>query len=115
MISFLSNFFADPLYYLGYVFALCAGLAFVLFLRGFLSGFGHVLKQDGNVEHMEHYRVRAIWGVLLLTVFFGVWEILRWISSWFGYGSVSEATIVIAVLTFFFLLWRILFGKKGDH
>lgn len=69
--------FSHPLYSLGVLFSLAAGAAFATFLGGFLSGIGHVFTIDHNDKHMEHARMRAVWGVLLLIALFILWELVR--------------------------------------
>ena len=117
MIAYLSNFLADPLYYSGYLFAFGGAMGFIIFLRGFLSGFGHSLRQDGNVEHMDHYRTRAAWGVLIMAYTFALWEFLRWALSWFGYGAVNGVVVFAAVLGIIFTLWKLFLAKPaaGGH
>ena|ERR1700722_16803121 len=115
MIPLLSNFLADPLYYIGYLFAFGGTVGFLLFLRGFFTGISHVIKQDGHAEHMDHYRTRAVWGVLIMAYFLGLWEILRWIFSWFGAGSVNGIAIFVAVCEIIFLVWQMYPSKKAGH
>jgi hypothetical protein len=115
MIPYLSNFLADPLYYIGYLFAFGGAMGFILFLRGFLSGFGHSIRQDGHAEHMDHYRTRAAWGVLIMAWVFAWWELVRWIFSWFGDGLVNSTAIFVAVLGIIFAVWQMFFAKPAAH
>jgi hypothetical protein len=71
--------FADPVTYVGYVFAFVAAIAFLTFLRGFLSGFPSLFTMNWNEEHQEHYRIYATWGVMMLLYIFILWEIVRWV------------------------------------
>lgn len=71
--------FSDPTLYIGYLFAFVAAIAFLVFLRGFLSGLPKVFTMDWHEEHQEHHRVRVTWGFFLLLYLFIVWEIVRWI------------------------------------
>jgi hypothetical protein len=59
------------------LFSLFAGIAFIIFLAGVLSGVEHLVSINENVEDLVIYRTRAIWGVVLLTITFIVWEIVR--------------------------------------
>jgi hypothetical protein len=115
MISYLANFFADPLYYVGYLFAFVGAIGLLLFLRGFFTGIGHVIRQDANVEHMDHYRARAVWGVLVMAWTLGLWEFLRWMASFLGYGSVNGVAVFIAVMGIIFTLWQLIFAKASAH
>jgi hypothetical protein len=71
--------FAHPFTYLGYIFAFVAAIAFLTFLRGFLSGLPSVFTMDWHEGHQEHYRVYCTWGVMALVYLFIVWELVRWI------------------------------------
>ncbi|HEY4501706.1 MAG TPA: hypothetical protein VJJ20_01390 [Candidatus Paceibacterota bacterium] len=76
--------FAHPLLYVGYVFAFVAAIAFLVFLRGFLSGLPKVFTMDAHEEHQEHHRTRVTWGFFMLLYLFIIWEIVRWIAGLFG-------------------------------
>lgn len=77
----LNIFFANPLLYIGGVFALCAALAFLIFLAGMGGGTIHLFTIHENANHMEHARTRAVWGLFLLAVLFVLWELLRWVGA----------------------------------
>ena len=116
MTAFYSTFFADPLYYIGYLFAFCTAIGFIIFLRGFLSGFGYALALNGHDEHMDKFRTRATWGVVLMAYTFGMWELLRLVVSWFGVGTLNSAAAFAAALGFIWLfcqLWRAIFPAKA--
>ncbi len=83
LFSFLNSFFANPMLYIGYAFALCAALAFLVFLRGLLSGIPHLSTFSSNEEHLEHHRTRATWGVMLLLFIFILWEAVQWVAGLF--------------------------------
>lgn len=70
--------FADPMLYLGYVFAFLAAIGFVKFFMGVAAGLPKVFTIDAHDEHQEHHRVRATQGFFILVYLFIVWEILRW-------------------------------------
>lgn len=71
--------FANPMLYLGYVFAFAGAIGFLLFLWGFTAGLPKVLTIDWHDEHQEHQRVRATWGFFIMVYAFIAWELLRWI------------------------------------
>lgn len=73
--------FSDPMLYLGYLFAFVAAIAFLIFLRGFLSGLPKVFTMDWHEEHQEHHRVRVTWGFFMLLYLFIVWEIVRFVAG----------------------------------
>lgn len=86
--SLWQSFFSDPLLHIGYFFSFVSAFAMLIFLRGFLSGVSYVFTMNWHDEHMEHYRTRAIWGVMSLIFIFILWEIVRaftlWIQSFVG-------------------------------
>lgn len=93
-------------FYLGAVFALAAAFAFLIFLRGLLTGFPHIITIDANEEHQTLYRIRAVWGVVLLVDIFLIWVVIRFIESLFGYGQVNTALFPWIVMLW--ILWQLL-------
>jgi zinc transporter ZupT len=83
METFLTQLYADPLHYLGFVFAFAAAFAFLIFLRGFLSGSHHLFTLAGHDEYLYDSRRRATWGLFLLIAIFIVWEVVRWFFGLF--------------------------------
>lgn len=81
--GFWDVIFASPLTYLGYIFAFMAACAFLVFIRGFLSGIPKVFTMDYHDEHQEHHRVRATWGVMMLVYLFVAWEVVRYVLGGF--------------------------------
>lgn len=79
MDSWLTTFFADPMYFVGLVFAFVAAMGFLIFLRGFLSGTPHLFTISGRDDHLKLYRTRQAWGFFILLFLFIVWELLRWV------------------------------------
>ena len=71
--------FANPMLYIGYLFALLAAYAFIKFLAGFAAGLPKVFTMDAHEEHQEHFRVRVTQGFLMLVYLFIAWEIVRWV------------------------------------
>ncbi len=80
---FIVDIISNPYYDLVVVISLCVGIGFVIFLSGFLSGFGHLYKIEENEEHLNHYRARALWGTMLVLFFFILWEIVRFVAGLF--------------------------------
>ena len=80
---YLDSFFANPFIFFQAAFALMAGVAFVIFLSGLLSGVKNLVTLSENVEHVTHARTRAVWGAGWLLILFIVWEILRWLGGFF--------------------------------
>lgn len=78
-VGFWDVVFANPMLYLGYVFAFLGAIGFVIFFMGFAAGLPRVFTMDWHEEHQEHHRVRATWGFFIMVYVFIVWEILRWI------------------------------------
>lgn len=112
MVSFLTalyaDFFADPMYYIGIIFALWAAMGFGLFIAGFADGVPHLFNYSESDTHMMHARERIVMGLYLVMTAFGSWEIVRFIA-----GDVPWQYLV---LSFFMLmpLWIPKFlGKKG--
>ncbi len=101
---YLANFFADPMYYIGAVFVAAAVFAFLIFFRGFLPGVTQLVTFSGNDEHLRLAYTRVIWGTYLLVIIFCIWEVVRLVASWFGYGTSSPglawAVIGIATIAF---------------
>lgn len=83
MTGFLTSFWSDPLWYIGALLAFAAALAFLTFLRGFLSGFPHFFTLSSHDEHQHHHRVRVMWGFMLLVVIYLAWRLLSWFGSLF--------------------------------
>lgn len=77
--GFWDKLFANPMLFLGYLFAFVAAIGFLIFLRGFLSGLPKVFTIDYHEEHQAHHRVRIMWGFFILLYLFIIWELLRWI------------------------------------
>ncbi len=71
--------FANPLFYLGYLFAFLAAIGFIIFFMGFAAGLPKVFTMDAHDEHQHHHRVRVTWGFFILLYLFIAWELVRWI------------------------------------
>jgi hypothetical protein len=79
----MESFFLHPFFYISAAFALVAAMGFLIFLRGFIGGIGDVFTMTGHVTHVQEAQTRAVWGVFILTSVFVVWEVVRWVASWF--------------------------------
>jgi len=79
----ISDIVFHPFVDLMIVLSALAGISFVIFLAGFLSGLQHLYKIDENADLLKTYRARVTWGTVLLVFFMVVWEIIRWIAGFF--------------------------------
>jgi len=114
--NLVKAFVADPLLYIGMVLSAYAVLGFLTFLNGFISGAGHIIPNSGHAEHQLHARVRAIMGLLNVAAVFLVWEVIRFVASWFGYTTMNTTVGVVALALFaFWVGYSLLFGAKGGH
>ena len=80
---FLNSFFSSPLFYIGVLFSFVATLGFLVYLRGFIAGIGNLFTLSGHAGHVKEAYVRVVWGLLILTATFVIWEIVRWIAELF--------------------------------
>jgi hypothetical protein len=102
MDAFLSAFFQDPMRYIAYGFAFFSAVGIVLFLRGFGSGMPHLFTYSEDAEHMEHARARAVWGVLVCMVVWGLWEVVRVVV---GQAPPSYLILSLLLLTPLWIPW----------
>jgi hypothetical protein len=108
--TFYANFFADPLYYIGIIFALWGAWGFGLFIAGFADGIGHVFTFGLSDSHVEHARLHVMHGLFITMTAFGAWEVVRVIAG--------VAPWQYLILSFFLLtpLWiPRLAGSGGGH
>jgi hypothetical protein len=108
MNALYAAFFADPLYFIGIIFALWGALGFGMFVAGAANGIPHLFTYAESDEHMKHARVHIVQGLFLSMTALGSWEIVRVIA-----GVVPWTYLWIS---FFMLtpLWvPYFFGKKG--
>ena len=86
--TFVLSLITHPLVWIGYFFAFAAALAFLVFLRGFLSGVPHFFTLSAREDYQLLHRIRVTWGIVLLVFILAIWELLRltinWISSFFA-------------------------------
>ena len=108
-----------PLQDIEVMLTLLAAMAFITFLRGFLTGLQHLLLINMDADHLEHTRARAMWAMMLLWVFFGAWEAVRWIAAALAGVPIEHTSAITAVIIFdlvaFFLLPAWLMPKGGGH
>ena len=95
------NFLYNPLLPIGILFALLAVLAFLVSLRGFLSGVLYVFTLNGNDDFNKAARTRVFWGFLLLVFFWSLWQVFLWIGAILTGG---ETPLGLAVAVIFFIL-----------
>ncbi len=78
-----------PHYYLGVVLSFAAGFAFLIFLRGFLSGVGQLFTIDKSEYYLPRYRKRATWGIVLLLDIFLLWICVRMLEALFVQAPIN--------------------------
>jgi hypothetical protein len=108
------NFFYNPLLPLGILLSVLAAFAFLVFLRGFLSGTGYLFTLNGNDELGKLARIRVMWGFLLLVLFFCIWQALRWVGAVLT-GSETPPGLGLTLILFILLMvgvWLVHFLKK---
>ncbi len=75
------NFLYNPLIPIGILLSFLAVCAFLLFLRGFLSGALYLFTLNGNDEFLKPARIRVLWSFMLLVLLFGMWEMFKWLGT----------------------------------
>lgn len=116
MDALVQSFFADPMYYIGFCFAFVAAIAFLAFLRGFLTGSPHLFTMNGHEGHLGHSRFRATWGVTGLFGLIIAWEALRTLAAWLGIGSAAPHSLwvlLVAYVIIGLILWVAFAVKDG--
>lgn len=105
--------YAHPMYFIGLVFTILGGMGVGLFFAGLFPGLPHLFTLSTHDGHQDHYRVRIVWGTLILIHVFILWEIVRLVGSWFtgetvdpgiATGLVSTYFIIMIILTIAFAL-----------
>jgi hypothetical protein len=114
MESLYTAFFADPVYYIGAIFALFGAWGLILILMGIGSGMQHIFTYNESESHMAHVRTRALWGVLMLMATWGFWELFRVII---GQAPVTYLWAVLILLTPLWIPWLkgLFAGGGGGH
>lgn len=108
MDALLNAFFADPMYYVGLIFAFTAAIAFLTFIRGFFTSFPHLLTISVHEGHLKRYRFRVVWGVTGLFGLLLAWETLRWVLSRLGIGTAPDGGALSALWTGYLVIGLIL-------
>ncbi|MES2202785.1 MAG: hypothetical protein V4474_00435 [Patescibacteria group bacterium] len=120
----LDAFYANPMAFIGIIFALVGAFGALLFGAGFLAGLPGVFTMMSNNDHQSHHTLRITWGAALMTATFIVWELVRIIASWFGYPSpnlhafgvaISALLIVLLACWIVVLLTDTITKKGADH
>jgi hypothetical protein len=106
MNSILQVLYSHPMHTIGAVFAFFAMVGFLLFLRGFMSGFGNFFTFDHNDYYLERARVRVVWGVLIMYAAFSIWEVVRFIVDW----VLEIPTIGAGGFEFIIFMWLLYLG-----
>jgi hypothetical protein len=75
------NFLYNPLLPIGILFSLLAVLAFLVALRGFLSGVLYIFTLNGNDDFNKAARIRVMWGFLLLIFLWSLWQVFVFIGA----------------------------------
>ncbi len=101
---FVYSLVTHPLYSLGFVLAFAAGFSFLIFIRGFLSGVGHLFTIDHHDDHLSHARMRAVWGIVLMFDVFMVWVVIRSIAALFG-GPPVNVNLTYWIFGFY-IIWQ---------
>ncbi len=116
MDALVNNFFADPMYYIGFAFAFVAAIAWLTLLRGFLTGSPHWFTISTHEGHLKHYRFRTVWGAMGLLGLSIAWETLRAVLAWVGVGQAPSDSIWVVWTGYIILgliLW-VMFAVKNS-
>jgi len=105
MDTFIANVLQNPLPIVGATISFFAVVAFLVFLRGFLSGVMYLFTLNGNDDFLLHARIRVLWGFLLLVFFFAIWEVVRWVLALFtGDEWPRGLSLAVTLLIILFIL-----------
>lgn len=114
MEGFVLSIVENPLRYIEYAFAFMGAVGVLLFFAGWGTGMPHLFTLSESESHMEHARHRAMWGVVLTMVVFGLWEAARVVL-----GHVPLAYLIWALIltTPLWIPWirALAGGKSGGH
>lgn len=114
MEGFALHIVANPLLYVGYLFAAAGAMGILLFFGGFFACVGHLFSYSEDAHHMEQNRTRCIWGLYICMVTLGLWQCIRLIL---GEAPASSALLIIILLSPAWAPWlkRLVFGGGGGH
>ena len=113
MENFILHLISNPLLYIKYFLTACAAIGAMLFIAGLTGGVSHIFTYKENASHMEHRRTRTVWGVYVLMVSWGVWEVVKVAISM---AAPSHLFFALLLLTPLWVPWlkRSIFGG-GEH
>lgn len=114
MAEFALHVAQNPLLYIGYLCALFGALGILIFFAGFFGGIGHLFTYSESVDHMEHARTRALWGLYICMFSLGVWETIRLLV---GETQTSSVILILILLSPAWVPWlkALITGKSGGH
>ncbi|MEI7719925.1 MAG: hypothetical protein WCI89_01815 [bacterium] len=118
MADFVYNLVLHPLHSLGFVLSFVAAFGFLIFLRGFSSGAGHLFTIDHHDHHLSDARLRAIWGVIIMLDVFMLWVAIRTLAALFGGPPINiplTETIVALYAIWQLLAWWLLPPAPKGH
>ncbi|MDQ5955558.1 MAG: hypothetical protein QG621_561 [Patescibacteria group bacterium] len=103
-------------YLVAVLFSFMGAMGFLIFLRGFLLGFGQIVYINVHAEHFEHAQARTMWGFLVMLNAFVWWVAFKGVLALFGLATVN-GTLTLSILIPYGLiagyLW--LTSKKSGH
>jgi hypothetical protein len=95
MDALYAAFFADPMYYVGLLFALWGVWGVGLFVSGFSGGVRHLFTYGESDSHMEHVRTRIVWGLYLCMTALGAWEVVRVLVGEVSWGYLWLSLVLL--------------------
>lgn len=104
------NFLYHPLLPIGILLSGLSALAFLTFLRGFLSSVMYLFTLNGNDDFLKPARIRVMWGFMLLVFFFCLWQMLKWVGALLTNSPAPEGLSVAFPLLW--LLGAAIWGAK---
>jgi hypothetical protein len=84
-------FAANWFYFLGVVLSFVGALGFLTFLRGFGLGLNQIFYIDGHAEHVNHARIHAVQGLVIMVQMFVIWVVIKMAAAFLGFGQVNMA------------------------
>ncbi len=119
MLALLTAVATHPLQDIEVGLSLAAGVSFVLFLRGFLTGSRHMILINMDAHELSESRTRAMWGMMLLWAFFGIWEAVRLGLALIQGETLPHTTGIVVcialVAVILFIVPYLLSPKGGGH
>ncbi len=91
-------------------------MGFLIFLRGFLLGFGHIIYINVHAEHFEHAQARTMWGFIIMLNAFAWWVLFKGVLALVGLTTVNvPLTLWILIPYALIVAYLFLTNKKGGH